>query len=142
MSQENVEFLRRAYKAFNHAVQTGWRGGDVAPWIREYLDPRVEWRGAEGRLDAETFRGHEGVRRLFEGWLEAWDEWSLEPEQFIDAGGGKWLVLDRVRGRGKGSGVPIEVPYAHIFKFRGGKVVEVQDYSSQEAALKAAGLSE
>jgi ketosteroid isomerase-like protein len=140
MPEENVDFLRQAYKAFNHAVQTGGMAAG-APWMREYLDPRIEWRLAEGALDTETFRGYEGVMRLFDRWLEAWDEWSLEPEEFIDAGV-SWVVLDRIRGRGKGSGVPVEVPYAHVFKFREGKIVQIQDYPNKEAALKAAGLSE
>lgn len=141
MSEENVDFLRQSYLAFNRAVQADDMAAG-ATWMTDYLDPEVEWRLEENMPDAEIFRGHEGVARLFDRWLEAWDAWDLEPEQFFDAGGGVMVVADRIHGRGKGSGMVVEVPYAHVFKLRGGKIVEIQDYPSKEAALAAAGLSD
>lgn len=135
MSQETVDFLRAGYEDFNRAVKSG----DLRPWIEKFFDPEVEWRLAEDQPDAGPFRGHEGVKRLFDGWLEAWEDWALEPEDFIEARDA-WVVLDRIHGRGKGSGVNVDVPYAHVFRLRGGKVVEVRDYSTKEEALEAAGL--
>jgi uncharacterized protein len=139
MGRGDVEFLRTAYEAFNRAVQSG----DIVPWIEKFLDTEVEWRLAADQPDAraEIFRGHKGVKRLFDRWLEAWEEWALEPEEFIEAGD-TWVVLDRIHGRGKASGVKMEVPYAHVFKLGGGKVVEARDYSTKEEALHAVGLPE
>jgi ketosteroid isomerase-like protein len=136
MAREEVEFLRTAYEAFNRAFQSG----DLLPWIEGFFDPEVEWRLAADQPDAdEAYRGHEGLKRLFDRWLEAWDEWALEPEEFIKADDA-WVVPIRIHGRGKASGVTVDVPYAQVAKLRGGKVVEVQDYSTKEEALQAVGL--
>jgi ketosteroid isomerase-like protein len=137
MSREDVDFIRTVYEAFNRAAQSG----DVAPWIEAFFDQEVEWRLAEDQPDAGPFRGHEGVKRLFDGWLEAWDDWALEPEEFIEAGDA-WVVQVRIHGRGKESGMKIEVPYAHVVKLRGGRIVEVHDYSTKKEALQAVGLPE
>jgi hypothetical protein len=135
-AREEAEFLRAAYDAFNRGVQSG----DLLSSIERFLDPEVEWRLAADQPDADQiYRGHEGVKRLFDRWLEAWDEWALEPEEFIDAGDA-WVVPDRIHGRGRTSGVTVDVPYAHVFKLRGGKIVKVQDYSTKEQALQAVGL--
>jgi ketosteroid isomerase-like protein len=137
MEPGDVEFLRTGYEAFNRAVQ----GGDLVPWIEKFLDTEVEWWLAEDQPDAGPFRGHEGVKRLFDGWLEAWEDWALEPEEFIEAGDA-WVVQVRVHGRGKASGVKMEIPYAQVFKLRGRKLVEARDYSTKEEALHAVGLPE
>jgi ketosteroid isomerase-like protein len=136
MSREDVEFLRTVYEGFNRAFQSG----DILPWIEKFFDPEVEWQLAADQPDAdETYRGHEGLKRLFDRWLEAWDEWALEPEDFIEAGDA-WVVPNRIHGRGKTSAVTVDVAYAHVIKLRGGKVVKVHDYSTKEEALQAVGL--
>lgn len=139
VEQGDAEVLQRGYEAFNRGVQSG----DLVPWIEEFLDTEVEWRLAEEQPDARTevFRGHEGIRRLFDRWLDAWEEWALVPEEFIEAGDA-WVVLDRIRGRGRASGVKMEMPYAHVFKLRSGKVVEARDFSTREEALHSVGLPE
>lgn len=137
MAREDVDFIRTVYQAFNRAAQSG----DLSPWIEGFFDQAVEWRLAEDQPDAGPFRGHEWVKRLFDGWLEAWEDWALEPEEFIEAGDA-WVVQVRIRGRGKESGMKIEVPYAHVVKLRGGRVVEVHDYSTKKEALLAVGLPE
>jgi hypothetical protein len=40
--------------------------------------------------------------------LEAIDDYRVTPEEFIDAGGDRVLVLSREGGRGKGSGAEVQ----------------------------------
>ena len=56
---------------------------------------------------------------LHEEW---WEEFSAEPEEFIDAGA-HVLVLGRYVGRAKGTGRRLDVPYAHLWTLREGKAV-------------------
>ncbi len=52
------------------------------------------------------------------------------------------MVLCRYTGRGKGSGVDVDVQGAHVWKMRDGKVVRLEIFSNREKALEAAGLRE
>jgi uncharacterized protein len=131
MSQENVELVRRGYEAFAR--------GDLETAM-ELFHPDIEWHDPD-RPGGGTYRGREGVLRNLEEWLEGWEEFRLEPEEFLEAGD-QVVVLVRQSGRGKGSGVEIEAPLAQAFRVREGKVVWARIYASREEALEAAGLSD
>ena len=51
-------------------------------------------------------------------------------------------MLGHVEGRGKASGVPVEMPVGQIFDFRDGKVYRIRSYPDHGEALKAVGLAE
>jgi ketosteroid isomerase-like protein len=131
MRERNVEVVRRGYEAFGR--------GDLGAAM-ELFHPDVEWHDPE-RPGGGTYRGHEGVLRNLAEWLEGWEEFRLEPEEFLEAGD-QVVVLVRQSGRGKGSGVEIEGRLAQVFGLREGKVVWARTYTSREEALKAAGLGE
>jgi ketosteroid isomerase-like protein len=44
------------------------------------------------------------------------------------------------RGRGKESGVPVEMPFTFLFSVRGGKIAEWRLFMREEQALEALGL--
>ena len=71
--------------------------------------------------------------------LEAWEERRLEPEEFLHAGDLVVLRLHEYR-RGRGSGIEMESDTAVVFTVRDGRVVRMQGYMDQSAALAAAGL--
>ena len=52
------------------------------------------------------------------------------------------LVLGRTEGRGRGSGVPVDAPYAAIYDFRDGKISRARGFLDHDEALRAAGLTE
>jgi ketosteroid isomerase-like protein len=131
MSQENVEVVRSAYEAFAR--------GDFETAL-ELFHPDIEWHDPD-RPGGGTYHGHEGLIRNLEEWLEGWEEFRLEPEEFLEAGD-QVVVLVRQSGRGKGSGVEIEAPLAQTYRVHEGKVVWARTYASREEALKAAGMSE
>ncbi len=134
MSQENVERLRAAFENF--------RAGRSDFGV-ELLDPEVEWDASETPAPdiAGVYRGIEGVRQFWRGWLAAWETVEFEYE-LLDAGDRVVALIDqRMRGRSSG----IEVPfgkYAHVYTFRGGLIVHRRSYKDQAEALEAVGLSE
>ena len=51
-----------------------------------FCDPDIEWDGTN-LPDGKVARGHQAVVEHATRWAEMWDDWRIEPERFIDAGG-------------------------------------------------------
>jgi ketosteroid isomerase-like protein len=132
MSQENVEAVRGAYEVFNRTHLP----------VYELLDPKVEWHTAADLPDSGTYRGHHGAEALFSEWVSYFGgDFRADIQEIFDAGDYVvvWCIL---RGQVREtSGAEVELPEAHIWKFREGKVVEVQEYRTKAEALEAVGLS-
>jgi ketosteroid isomerase-like protein len=109
MSQENVERLRAIYEAFNASKQI-----DL-----ELLTPDVEFTQPE--IGESVYHGREGVARGVQELFDVFEDIRAEPEEFFVAGS-EVVVFVRLSGRARGSGVPVEFPLAHVFRFRGAQV--------------------
>jgi ketosteroid isomerase-like protein len=134
MSQENVEVVREAFKAFSE---------EDREMGAQLVDPEVEFLGTVGGLqEGQIAHGQSEIDQKFEAEdLEAWEERRLEAEEFIDAGDNVVVLLHEYR-RGRGSGVELESKTAVVVAVSGGRVVRIQGYMDRGAALEAAGLSE
>jgi ketosteroid isomerase-like protein len=127
--------VSRAYAAANRrdfdVVLVGWDAGS------EYLPS-----GDLIAPDMETgFYGHDGYRRLWRYWLEAFEDIRWDPEEILDFGD-RVLVGARQRGHGSGSGVAVSQPVFQLFEFRRGLVVRQVDFLDRSKALEAAGRRE
>jgi uncharacterized protein len=130
VSQEDVEVVRETIAAFNSG------GIDAA---LPHLDERIEWVGPPEWLEKHLYEGHDGMREIAGYWTESFDEYRLDPDEFIDAGD-RVVVLAHQRGRLKG-GAPIEERISYVWTLRDGKAVHVQVYFTWEQALADAGLA-
>jgi uncharacterized protein len=130
MSQENVELVRGGFAAFQK--------GDLSRMLDLMADDLVTYRADP---DDATYKGKEGFLRATADWTEDFSEWSVIPEEFIDAGD---CVLVRVRqtARGEASGVPVEGEFWFVLEMRGRRVAKLSFYIRRDAALEAAGLQE
>jgi ketosteroid isomerase-like protein len=129
MSQENVEIVRRWVGAYEQDIDT----------FRELMHPEIEWAPFEA--NHTVFYGPEGAEQIRAGWLDAWAEHHIEIEEIVD-GGDDLVVVMHLVGRGRGSGVEIDVRlYPHI-RLQDGKAIYVFEHEDRAAALKAAGLEE
>lgn len=91
-------------------------------------------------LDAGEYRGRAGVERWLADWGSAWTEFSMEPEEFIDAGN-QVIAVIRMKAKGRGSGVEVERQDAIIYELRDGKIVRLDYYNNRKQALEAVGLA-
>jgi ketosteroid isomerase-like protein len=136
MSRENVEVVRRVYDA------AGRR--ETATLLALY-DPDVELdpsRAFEGEgLASGLYRGHDGLRRFFREWDEAWENLEYDLDEVIDVGEQVVSVVTR-RGRGKTSGAEVEFQVALLWTLRARRVVRVVWFPTREEALEAVGLRE
>jgi ketosteroid isomerase-like protein len=128
MSQENVEIVRRAVDAFN--------AGD-RDRLLSLVDPEIEFRSA---VEQKTYRGHAGLVRYREDVDAVIEEFHLEGDRLLDAGGDRVVHLYRIVGRGAGSGVPVSRDVAALWQLRNGRLLKGRVYLDQQDALEAAGL--
>ena len=128
MFQEDVERLRGAYQAFND-------GGGVEA-ILERLGTEFQIRDRESSPDRATRFGREGIKQLFDSYMEAFDALRFDPEEFIDAGD-QIVVSLHQRIRGKGSGAEVVGRIAHVWTMRGGAALRLRIFSDKERALEA-----
>jgi uncharacterized protein len=132
MSKENVKIARAAYDAFNR--------GDIGA-VLERCAPDIEWHDA-GTFDTGPVKGSEAVRAYFETVLDPWEDLRREPEEIIDVGDDRVLVHFRLTGRGKGSGIEVDLRGSDLMTLQAGVAVRWVSYPDRGQALKAAGLSE
>ena len=130
MSQRNVEIVRRGYEHW----------GATGEIIRAHPDfvwdvTRLGWPGQQ------IYSGVEGANQFNAEWADAWDDWEVEAEDYIDAGE-RVVVIVNQRGRSKSTGIPVDMRFAQVWSFRDGQAIRMQMYSSVDEALEAAGLSE
>jgi ketosteroid isomerase-like protein len=91
---------------------------------------------------AGFFKGKEAIGRVMRELQEAFDELTLEPEEFLEAPNGEIVVLVHACGRGRGSGMKIDNRIAHVWTCRSDKAVRQVVYEEQAEALEAVGLEE
>ena len=135
MSQENVEIVREIMDLFNRAGDA-----EAATEVFARFDPDVVIDMTRRVFNPDVYEGHAGLRRLGKEVSEVWGAFQLEPERFIDVGD-RVVVIERRRGRGRESGVEVEMRSAVIWTIKKGKVVRMETDLAPEQALDAVGLS-
>ena len=137
MSEQNVAIVRAIFER-----DDTWDKEEILAALPEMIPalfaPDAEWIEAPERVDAKTYRGHEGIRRSFEHWLEQWDEYRVEAER-IEELGDHVLVVARERAKGQGSGAPAQATVYAVFTFRDSKVARYREFYDESAARASIG---
>jgi ketosteroid isomerase-like protein len=131
MSEENVELVRR--------WANGLAGGELS---LELCDPELRLENIAQFPITGPYHGHEGLRRWWQDVAEAFDEIRYEVDELIDVDDERVLSVQRVVGRFRNTGIPVDTPWASLFWVRDGKITRAVGYASRHRALKAAGLRE
>ena len=140
MASANVEIARRVYVATASLLEKAATGGDIsdAPEYWELFDPDVVLVEIAEFPDAATYRGLEQMRRWLQGWLDAFDSISIEPQEFVPVGD-HVVVSTHQRFRSK-VGIDVEQDITQVLQFRDGRVIHATGYRDKSNALKAVGL--
>ena len=136
MSRENVEIVRRGYELY----AAGDLEGVASLFAEEAELADAGGLGVVGTA-AGTRHGPEGFLRATEEAVEAFEDYRVDAEEFIDAGDSV-VVPVRISGRGRASGAKLETRLAHLWVLRNGSVIRGDVYRGTEEALEAAGLRE
>ncbi len=73
--------------------------------------------------------------------LAAWAGYEATGEKFLELDAERVLVLGRVTGRGKTSGVSVETEFANLLHVREGRISRLSLYSDRDRALADLGLT-
>lgn len=129
MPEENLAIVLAAFDAYQ-------RGDEEA--MLAAAAPEIVVTQFPDQLDVRDFHGRDGLLQMMAGWLGTWEEWTIEMRSFASEGD---LVFVNAlqRGRGKGSGVPIESEVTFLFTFLDEQIVRWQIFHTEQEARDAAG---
>jgi ketosteroid isomerase-like protein len=129
-------------EAIVREVLAAWNDQDLERWLVCW-DPTCVWvPKLRGQVEgAQTYRGHEGLRRFCAEDETVWEAFWVEPHDFRQVGD-EVIAIGTGTARGKQSGLAITTPFALRFRIRDGKVVRGESYLDLNEALEAVGLSE
>lgn len=124
----NADLTRRGFEHWNE------RRFDM---LLQSFHEEVVWdMSAFGVPDMAVFHGHEGMKRFFEEWLQAFPDSTIEVEDVEQRG--DWtlsLVLQLVSGGA--SGTPVPFRYAGIGHWSDGRLDFVENHPDLDRARAA-----
>jgi ketosteroid isomerase-like protein len=115
-----------------------WREHNLEGALAD-LPQDFEWLvpGFPGR---EATRGPEATLDFFRDWIDQWEDLRVDWELEQASPDMVFAVVD-MRGRGRASGVPVELRFGQVWSFREGVPVRMVFYNDPEHGRRAAGLA-
>ena len=89
------------------------------------------------RWEMGTYEGPAAIRRLFEDWIGAYEDFEIEAEELLDLGNGVAFTVLRQSGRPFG-GDRVQLHAAWVSEWAKGMVVRVTTYRDIDEARAAA----
>jgi ketosteroid isomerase-like protein len=133
VSERNIEVLRDLFNAYNVR--------DIDGFIA-CCDPGVELETAFAAVGGEVYHGHDGLRTWHRDVEDVWGgAVRAEQEAYFDFGE-RTLVFYVLHGRGKHSGVEVDMPVALVARWRDGLVLHAKAYAHRQDALRDMGVTE
>ena len=128
MGLSNADKFRAAIDAVNR--------GDIEGTLA-HVHPKVAWEPPGILPDAETYRGHQGVRDWWRTMDDAFENLRLDPlGDFTELDEVHVLVPIRASGRGRQSGVEVNVAFCMLGTGR--ELLErMEFFPNEEEALAA-----
>ena len=119
--------LREAFARFN----AGHRG-----ILFEVLAEDLDWKVPEIFPDQSREPGREGFQRFIAEQFDLFDEWSVEPEDYV-RNGNRVAVLVRQRARGRASGAEVEIRVAQLWTVGDdGRIVAFEGVANHDDARR------
>ena len=113
MSEDNIAVVRGLYEAFAR--------GDV-PAVLADFDENIEWNEAEGMPYGGQYHGPQAVaENVFGPVTNDFDGFSVAPDEIL-ADGDRVVALLTYRGTAKETGKTLEMPAAHAWIVKDGKI--------------------
>ena len=128
MSAESVATVRAGMEHFFRTGEPAWHTMAADVEVRDH-----------DIMDGSEYHGREGIGRWLSNWSEAWSDFRMEPEDYID-GGDCVIAVVHMRATGAGSGSEVDRQDAILCRLRDGKVASMDYYNNVPQAVAAAGL--
>ena len=128
---DNLDLARSSYEAFGR--------GDLDGALA-MMDADIVWHQAQGLPHGGVYHGLAAVRAavfdpLDEEW---WEDFRADPDEVIGVGDDV-VVLGRYTARAKVTGAPLDIPFAHVWRFRDGRAVRFHQFTDTRGWVDALG---
>ncbi len=127
LSKENIDLVQRTIGAY-------FSGDESALRAAAHDDITVTTR--PDQPDARDHHGTDGLLEFLGEWAEAWADYSFDVLRVSDQEDRVYLTA-RQSGHGKRSGIPIDDEVTFVFSLRGGRIVRLQMFATEQQALAA-----
>jgi ketosteroid isomerase-like protein len=126
---ENLAAVRRSYEAFSR--------GDLDEALA-MMDDGIVWHQAQGLAHGGVYHGLPAVRAavfdpIDEQW---WENFDAVPTELL-AGDDHVVAIGRYTASAKATGKPLDVPFAHVWKFTAGKAVRFHQFTDTRGWVEA-----
>jgi ketosteroid isomerase-like protein len=109
--------------------------------LADVFHPELEHRSVFAAVEGEGYHGIEGQRRRWENVNATWDDFRIGVAEVHKVDDEQAVVVLRLAGMAKGSGVPLDTLLGQVWTWRDGKVWRIVTYTDPRQALEAVGLS-
>lgn len=131
---DDLELVRRAYEA--------WNRDDLETFL-DFLAPDFEFTTIGYFPGFEpVYRGPEGMADFWQAFKEPWETISIRVDELVQGSGGVVAARLLFEGKGKGSGVEVTLPLAHVIELRDGRTTRLRASLDWDEARRAAGVEE
>jgi ketosteroid isomerase-like protein len=124
----NVDTARAAYQAF--------ASGDLAA-LQQDFDENAVWITSDELPLGGTVKGRDQIMGNFAQIPNYWNEFKVEPEEFIEAD--EYVVVRGTQHAANDKG-SMDAPFVHVMKYNGeGKLVRSEFFTDSAKAAKLLG---
>lgn len=110
--------------------------GDV-PTVLAAFAPNISWTEAEGFPYGGTYVGPDAVlQNVFAKLGSEWNGFAAVPHEFI-ASADTVVALGEYSGTYKATGKSFKAPFAHVWKFGGGRIVSFWQHTDTAVVQRA-----
>jgi ketosteroid isomerase-like protein len=128
MADSNVEVVRLLFERFAE--------GGIEPALEGLSEELVIEIPADMSAEPDTYHGHEGARRYFDGFDGMIEDLRYEPLELISVGDDV-LAHVRLSGRGASSGLDVALEPYVMHELADGKIVRIRPYPDLQSARAA-----
>jgi uncharacterized protein len=126
--ERSSELARSGYEAFAR--------GDIGSMMA-LMHPSLIWHEAESLPYGGAHRGPDAVmENVFMGLARDWEPFAAIPQEYI-AAGDRVVVLGEYRATHRESGRSFVAPFAHVWRFNDGRLVEFRQLTDTGLWLAA-----
>lgn len=136
MGEGDADLVRRIYGFDWVGVGSRREGFEqlahlVSPGFKSRLSPELGERVVEGV---------QGLAEFSQAVEQDFSEFRYEADEFLEAPGGRVVVLGAIRARGRLSGMPLSGEFGHVWTIEDGRAAGVSAFRDRASAKREAGL--
>jgi ketosteroid isomerase-like protein len=130
MPERDLEAFRRGLRAYSD--------GDLEELLA-VCDEDIEFFPLRSVIEG-SYRGHAGIRKWWADTAENWETFRIEAEEVCDLGDGRLVAAGVIHAKGKGGGVPLDIPTSWLTEMDAGRARKVKFFFDRDEAFRAVGV--